>query len=602
MIFFFSKNYYAITGEVKKLNEKSKIQASAETLSFDDGENEVKKSSLEKLRAYLKKKLFALRHAFADRCDKSYLSNQFDNLYFSILNCQVSIFGTFMIVMSIISLALSYLIDSDLSSFLTNTNVYTTIVICVIGFAFLACRKTIGETLSQSSLFSHLDIVYSQPAIIADANAKRTIIENTSTAFFVGAIAGIISIIFPSISVLLFILAICYFIFVLARPECGLLFFLFTIPFFTAYVSSFISIITFLALLYKYLRGKRHIDFKLMEATLIFTVIYIVLRCSFTGLTSDKIPVLTEYIAFFLMFITVISLVRTTSMLRRSISVIIAISRVYALLCVIFYVCFIFLGRGMAIQYFEALGLYGLVSAMTSRSFIVSFLSIMAPLTFANIFIKNSKAVLKNFIYFIIYIAMSSFVDSFMFTLILIVFSLLTFLPERRKIGFIILLSPAIAYGIFKLFDMIPASFRFIADGVECVTINSYFEMLKGSLIFGSGIANQIGVQSGVLSLIYVLGIVGTAILSALICIIIHKAKKSVSLIKEKNIKISTYSHGLLSSAFSFIATTFFFNTLMDFRPVLLFAAILSLAFTGGRCFDEDYVDPNMLREQTIHN
>ncbi len=576
---------------------------SFDTVGLEEANQTKNVSTFKKIKAAAKRQLFNVRHSFSESCDKSFVSNLFDGLYFKILNCPLKVFGLFLVVMSFVSLVLSYAIRPDFHIFFTHANVFSTIILFLVGMILLTCRKRIGDVLSQSSVFSHLDIVYSQPAITAlGTNERKSLLESYSTAFFTGILAGILSILLPSSSIVLFILALCYVVFVFARPECGLLFSLFTLPFFSTEISSFICILTFTALVYKFLRGKRHIDFKIMEGMLICAACYILLRCTIVGFTADKNDMLLQYIAFFLIFLTVISLVRTTSMLRRTISVIISVSRVYAILCLVFYICFVILGKDNTLIYFENLGLPGLVDAITSSSFLIPFLSIAVPLCFSSIFIRNSKEIVKNSIYFIIFLALSSFVSSLIFTMLLVLFSLLVIVMSSKKKLYLLIVAPPLAYGIFRLFGLIPERFLFVAQDFDKQPLSQYVAMFKNNVIFGSGTADSINASSGLLALLYTLGIVGSLIIIILIGMIIYKAVKSVISIRDKNIKISTYSHGLICSSFCFIATTLFFNTLQDFRPVLLFAAVLSLAFTGGRCFDEDYVDPYLLREQTNHN
>ena len=572
----------------------------------ETGEEKSSLKFVSSLNLYLKIFLFKTRQMFSRNCDKSILGNFLDKIYYAILGLSLKIVATFLMTFSVVSLILSYFIHLDFQQFLINPNTLNCICTAMISLVFFTTKKSIEEIISSSRIIAPLSIVYTQHSVFSTANNDKNRYGRVSTAFFVGVLAGICSLLFPSSTIVIFLLSLIYCIFIFGRPECGLLFTIFAIPFFNETTVIFLSILTFAALLYKYLRGKRHIDFGWVHGIMPVVLLYVIIRAVNTDKNFADYQMMLNFICFFLVCITVASLVRTTAVLIRSIKIILTVSRIYSLILV----CYIILCSVFSVQttnnYLSNFALSGLASSLYSSRFILPFISIAFPLNFA-MFLGNKKSqnVVKNILFLVLLFLLCVYCASYQMILSILVFSILNIIFVKPKYFFLILPCPAVAYGIVRLRNLIPD--KYLISFSESINVNSekVFSAIGDNLLFGVGIGHDTllteqgtcCINSSVINLISHIGVFGFALLIIMALAIIIKAIKSIYMSSVKLDSARTIAIGLVCSSLSLIISVVFCDGLSDFRIVYMFAVVLSLAYSAGRCYDSDYIDMSAVRE-----
>lgn len=555
------------------------------------------------LKQYIGHGMKKMRMSFSKSCDSSFLSNMLDRLYFGILGCSMKAIATFLLSFSFISLLISYFDSVNLRMFMLSTNTLSVVILIFLSLIFFTTKKSLGDVISSSTIAFPLSIVYNQQNIYLSNTSQNRKSEGYSTAFFLGVLTGISSIVFPPSAIIVFILSAVYCVFIFGRPECGLLFSIFAIPFFNEVAVIFLSLFTFISLVYKYLRGKRHIDFGVMQIMMIAAMVYIVIRFAYTDKSIVDYNQLFNFLSFFLVCITSISLTRTTAILLRSIKIIMNISRIYALILI----CYLVLCSVFSVEttgnYLSNFALSGLMTSLTSQRFIIPFLAIVFPLNFSLVVSgEKSQQKIRNIVFLVILILITTYYASYEFILTIFVFSLLNVIFVKPKLFFLLIPCPAIAFGIMKLHDLIPSKFMISASSTPNSNVAEIFDRIKTSLVFGSGLErienSSLGsINSSFVNILSHIGAFGVLLLAVIIVFMIYK---SFSSIYRSSIRIEsarTVATGLVCSSMSLIVSTIYCDGLSDYRIVFMFAIVMSLAYSAGRCYDADYIDSTSVRE-----
>ena len=580
-----------------------------DTIELNENHKDASKHSLsDAFISHARSGLSKMRITFSKNCDSSIISSLLDRVYYGLLGCSMKVIATFLLSFSVISLCLGYFDSISFMMFLFNTNTVCTLALIILSLLFFTTKKSLGEIISSSRIASPLSIVYDQQSVFCVDGSPERKSEGYSTAFFVGVLTGILSILFPAPAIITFLLSAVYCVFILGRPECGLLFSIFAIPFFNEITVIFLSLFTFIALIYKYLRGKRHIDFGLAQVIMLISMLYIILRGVYTNKVFVDYQQLFNFISFFLVCITAISLTRTTAILKRSIKIIMNISRIYAAILICYLVLCVIFSTRTTHNYLSNFALSGLMTSLTTERFIIPFLSIVFPLNFSLLIssVKSPERI-KNIVFLIVLLVLCAYYGSYQFILTVLVFSLANIIFVKPKLLFLIIPCPAIAYGLVKLQELTPASFRISPTSTPNCNVEGILELFKKSPVFGVGIGTSAydvmlpssgnSVNSSALNLLAHTGFLGIVLLVALIFYMLYKAVKNIYRSSIKIESARTIAIGLVCSSMSLITCCFYCDGLSDYRIVYLFAIVLSLSYCAGRCYDADYIDSTSVRE-----
>ena len=576
-----------------ELNENSPIESSGGRLSG--------------FKSYIYNLISGFRRSFTRNCDSSFLSTGLDKSYYSILACSMKVIATFLLSFGIISLVLSYFMHMNFRQFLLDTETLNTVAIIIISLLFFTSKKKFGEMISTSKFTSNLSIAYNQAEVFAQDSKTAKHQEGYSTAFFLGVLAGICSVLFPSSAIVVFILAAVYCVFIFGRPECGLMLTIFAVPFFNETSIIFLSLITFAALLYRYLRGKRHIDFGLVQSILLVILAYILIRGFCTNAKFVNYGQVLNFVSFFLVFITVISLIRSTSMLRRSIKIIMNTARIYTIILVCYIVLCAIFSMQTTNNYLSNFAFTGLLSALTNQRFIMSFIAIFFPLNFSMLFgDRKSPERIKNTTFFILLLVLATYFASYEFVLTILVFGIINIIFVKPKYFFLLIPCPLVAYGVIKLRSFIPAKFILNTISTPDNNIEGIKSLVADNPLFGVGIGTdafktllgeETNINSSFVNLLSHLGTVGMILLLAFVFVVLFKSVKSIYMSSITTESAKTIAIGLVSSSLSAFSTFFFCDGLSDYRIVFLFSVVTALAYCSGRCYDADYIDNTSVRE-----
>ena len=569
-----------------------------DNLSLTDSENEnAKVGKFSVLAANIRYKRDKIRRFFIKTNEKSLVVMLIEMIYYTLLSFKSKVIGVFLLSFGIISMILSTLISPTFGTFISSKATYDSLIIILMGLLLSATKKTVDEIISGSLIISPLNIVYSQPGIISSYKTAGTYNEYSS-AVFLGIILGIISIIFPAASILGFILSLLYVLFILNRPECGILMIVLFLPFFSEFYVIVFSFITLFALVYKYLLGKRHISFSLIELMCLLCTAYITIRFLNSGNIKSELTEALSYILFFAVFISTANLVRSTSMYRRSLLIIINFTRIFTIILLAYYILSVILGFKVS-EFLISSGLSGLNSAIGQLGFIAPFIAMSIPLNLSYVLSTGRSAeTVKGIIYLIILLTFAVFTESKALIPLVLVSCVIILAFKNRRAAFMIIAMPVITFAMDKLRPVIPAQYKLGFADADAYGWDSFNSVMRTSAAFGDGFSdNGTVINNTALKILGDVGIVGTIMFAAIfICALVVTIK---TLCKDKPYinRVKIFTIGQLVSCISFAIVCMTMNSSADMRIVFMFSVVFSLAYTSVRCYEADYIDEFTVRE-----
>lgn len=483
-----------------------------------------------------------------------------------------------------------------------------------VGLLFFTSKKSLGDLISSSKFFSQFGIVYNQSAIFQANNSKKAS-SGYSTAMFVGILSGILTLVFPAENVLYLLLFLLFSVLVFARPECGLLVCTFCLPIFGESTILILTLLTFISLIYKYLRGKRHIHFDKVQVLMTICGIYFLIRGLFPNSLFKSPKETLGYVAFVLICITCANLVRATSSFIKTINLIVFASRVYILAFICNFVCKIIFGSVKTSAFLSNIAFSGLATSLENTGFFISILSVAVPLNFAIMILsKNARDFFKNTLFFTAMLLCSAFICSFAYTLILLLSCVAVLAFIKWKLAFLFLVCPALAHALTKLYMLfVPEKYKVLTLNAENYFPTGFAKLIKNNLIFGIGFGKEnyascsekllsdnslsLSSSSAVNALLYV-GIFGIILLLLIIGIVSFQNALFICDSKKRQpYKVRTLSSALFAATLSFVASSIYTETLSDFRASFPLALVLTLSYCAKQCIDGDFIDIYTVRE-----
>ena len=409
------------------------LKLSEETTSASDGIISI-------VRSYLKR----IRLNFARKSESSVMSNVLSNLYLRTLTGKIRYAAVFLLTFSIVSLIICYIANASIGGFISDIDSFSAVVLMAVSLLFFTTNKSFYSLIISSKFLSSLSIVYSDSSLFKedddDANLRNA--STYSTPFFLGIICGIFTVIYPVGIICLFLVSIILVLLVFNRPESGLLLTIVLLPFLDRSFLIIFLCITFTSLLYKYLQAKRHISFNAPSLIIIITFVYVTVRF----LSSDNNLFFSEYISYLVFFITclvTLNVIRSTAMFRRVVLVLLRMSRLFAAMLIIFYLCNIFFGSVKVSEFMNLLGADSISHSLTSETFIAPFIVMALPLNFSHLVgISKKNGIANNLLFVTMILACIVYVPDFSLILICVLSCVAILTIFDRKYGFLILISP----------------------------------------------------------------------------------------------------------------------------------------------------------------
>ncbi len=578
----------------------SEIRTS-ELLDSLDSELEQTPRLKDKFSAFMKKSRNFIRRLFAMSNEKSLVASFIEMFYSAILTCRSRVIATFILSFSVVSFIFGYIINTSINFFVADINTFYSVIAFILGLLLMTSRAPAYELVASSKVLSKLSLIYNQQySFIKSSSGFKPFEINYSTAFFVGIITGIFSAAYSVTSILSFIVCLIFAIFILNRPECGLLTTLFLIPIIDVNILTAFVIITFISFFYKFLIGKRHFDFGVAEILIFLCIVYVLSR-SIGNTNEDNIKTIICHITFYLCILFSVNLIRTTAMFRRVLSVVIRMTRIYAVLMIANFVSRLFFSEEKINSYLTALDFKHITSALYDHNFIIPFLVFAIPLNLATVITAHKKQDFAVSIFFTVTLSLCAcLVASYHYILVIMLSCIAILFTFKKRFGLLFIPCPFIAYAVTKVLQTYNAAQSFGLSQAAAASASEFRKpLLLGRGFTGSFANDNVILQSNsaIDNFIFRVGIVGFILMFLLILVMIIRSFGSLSKRKISADKARILSSSLLASILSFLTVCFFNNTLADFRIVYLFAVILSLSYSAVKCYEADYIDETTVRE-----
>ena len=561
-----------------------------------------------------------LRNGFASFCERSVLSIFFDNLYYSLLSVPLKAVGLYLAVFSIFSFGASYLAERDLYAALFHDATFMLLCTLLISFFFFTANSSLGKALFESKLFSTLDVVHSGDSKFIKCSEKIKTSGVYSTALFLGIISAVATYILSPISVILFVICLVYAVFVFNRPECGILLCISLCFFFpTVYLLCFI-LLTLIAFLYKYLRGKRHIGLGKSQILVILLAVSVFFSSFYnsTGKT-DSVTCVKLIIIISLGFLAV-NILRSTAILNKAVSLFADCCGAISTILVLNLLLVLFTSKGVVSAVYSSEIIGFILKASTSRQFVSPFLVISIPLVMSlSIGAKKHTDRFKRFVQLILLLLclIYSFDFSTLFSVLIAVTTVLTLYHKAFSVLYIV--SPVISQLLVKLYSMfagkLPEALIFRTESV----INNEFlitcaNIFKKNPIFGIGIGTDnfhtILIENGFVNassvsntgslmfdILLKFGVFGLLLVLTVIFVFSFKNIKFNIFIGYKDKNIKAVSTGTFASTVSFLILSIYKYTITDSRILAMFVFITAIGYSLKHCHESDYIDESYIRE-----
>ncbi len=567
------------------------------------------------------KHISAFRTYFASNCESSHLSFVLDNLYIRILNLPLRVLALFLFTFSVSSLALGFAVKINYSSFVSSSSTYVLLITLLISLIFFTSKKRLYELFNTSSLLSGLYITYDESILRLD-NYQNGVSEGYSTAFFLGILSGIITLLYPAFSITAFLLSLLYILFIINRPECGILFTTFMTPFLNEKFAMLLCAATFISLIYKYLRKKRHISINRESLLLFVLCIMLLLSGIFNSSGIPEYKASLKFIIPILMFFSIINLIRSTAMLRRCLKLIVSFSRFYVTAVIISYVYSIFFNIDSALSALSGTPMSYILSAVSDHRFYIPFITLSIPINLS-LALKEKKTSSKVTSLVTVFLLFFCTIGACSYTVIftLLISCAIVVSMFKKKASFILLLCPFAAGLLSRLYRLVPDTFKLfsVSDGIitKSTLYNTYLEVFKDHSIFGIGIGKEnfnsvfrsyfptelrdLLPESLYTQMLLCLGIAGSLLVFIIVGIIIYKCFKFTISNDLKSESAKAISIGLFASVISFAVMGLYFNVFADSRLVIMFCSVLALCYVAPRCYEADYIDRESQCEYDIY-
>ena len=557
--------------------------------------------------------LLKLRTAFSKTCEKSRVANFIDYLYYGFLSCPLSVIAVFMAVFAVSSFALGFLLSSSKAYYLTDTTTLYCIFVFAISILFMPVKRDIAFLLSQSRLLSEFEFSYDK-IVLTTSKKSFNFYNNYSTAFFLGILTGILSVIISPAKAMWFVLALLLCILIINRPECGVLLSFFFLPFIDTALLNLLIIYTSISLVYKYLRGKRHVSLGADEVLLSLCVLVFLLSGLFN---ISKTPAYNEMLGLIvavLAFIAVKNLIKSISLFNNSVRLISESSFMVSVISVLIYITQLLLNFNLITSLYETEAFLVLYTFFSNHSFIPVFITCTMPLNFALALGLDKKS--KRFKYlFMLLVQLVCIMIYANPTLILAAtFSCVIVLTFKKvKCALFLPFTPLATILLHRISTLLPDSLMVFAQktGFE-LSSETASKIINEHSIFGIGLgADSLNAatsahatvsfnaylhpQTTLIDSIIRFGIPCFIFILAVVLFFIIKNIRIALSLRNINKLCDSSAAGLIacSCGIVILSADIFFtsNTVAVF-----FAVICALCVSMEKCIKSDYIDNNRIR------
>ena len=433
--------------------------------------------------------MLKLRTSFAKKSEVSATANFIEYLYYSLLSCSLSVYAIFFAVFGVSSFVLRYSISASKLEFLTNSSNWLPILIFIISLLFMPVKKDLAFMLNQSKLFSLFEFSY-DAKILSTAKKGLRFYSGYSTSFFIGLLSGIISVLFSPSSVLLVIILAFCFLMIINRPECGILLSVFFVPFFSIEFLNSIIVVTFVSMMYKYFRMKRHVGFGRDETLLCILVLIFILYGFFNVSGVIEFRTINSLIISVMVFLCVKNLIKSIALFNNTVRLIAYASFILSVLSMIYYIAYLIYGNTFIIGLKESEFPENLVNNLINNSFVPIFIASTFLLNFSlSLGISSSKKI-KYIILLIIQFACIMIYNDIKMIYCVLFSACIVLSFYKIKTIFALPFIPFAANLVHRLCSLLPSA-PFKMNSANYSQYGIFSSLLKRNWLFGIGLGAE---------------------------------------------------------------------------------------------------------------
>lgn len=589
-----TKFFRNIKSKIFDFASRSKLISVVKEFVTDVSEiNQEESGGLSKKQRFFKSFL-SIRLNFSKKYENSPLARVLDSAFSSFTCLPLRAVGLFLLTYATILIASGILLIKNFSykDLLSDNFIFLFIILC-ISIILLPIKKTIKEC-SYSSFIASKFISNEKTAEQIQSSMQKNDVKGYTSSFLFGILCAIASMVFSPSYVFTIILTIISTSIIFVKPESGLLVSLLGIQLLEKNATLYLICVTFISFILKYLRAKRHIDFKKQDKILLSSLVIVVLY-GFIGNNSFQT---LELLSAIFGGILCVNLVRSEKMAYKTTAMLLASSYIFSAICLANVLLPILpkVILPVSVSDFLISPVFNYSSSFTSQSYI---LCIILPFIFSNLI--NSGRKIRFFFPFAITLASLILISDAKVVMVALISLILVLIFKNKKYAFLLLLViPACIYSVPVLDYVQPSSVEILNNYNN--TANLYIDItqiIKENLIFGTGVFQntnaplvlQIIAQFGLP--VFIFFIIGFAVL-------LKKGLRFILTNETKDTKMSDLCTGLYCSSITFALLSLIFNTASDMRVIFLFVCIICLCVSCARSSYSDYIDPYSVREHIV--
>lgn len=555
------------------------------------------------------------RSLFSSVYEKSHVSRFFEYLYRGFLSCPLSAVAVFLLVFSIVSFSLRFFITESKTAFFLDTRNWIPVIMFLVSLLFMPVKKDLATLLSQSKTFSLFEFSYDKKILNATSKGMN-FSSGYSTAFFIGVLAGITSVLFSPFSVFLFVALIVCSVIIMNRPESGVLLTVFLHPFLSDDFTLMIVYFTFISLLFKYLSSKRHISFDRDELS--FSICILIFLTSGFATASGKTGIIEalQLISAILIYVCVKNLIKSFSLLNNCIRLITGSALIASVLTLAVHFINRFLNYGLIGRILESDFVNYIYSFFTNNLILTVILAAMTPINLS-LFIGHEKKQIRvkhgfGFITQLICVLLNSNTP----LLTAVVFSCLIVICFRKlKAAILLPLSPIISTAIVKLMQVLPFTSDIIFKNPSLDnTMNQLVTgAIKNNTLFGIGLGKENFVscitsyalpsvdsyahpQTTLQGFIIFFGIPAAIFIAMVITRIISNNLRIAVSTRDINKTADAANAGFIGASLCIVISSACLYVTSSSTIPVFFAIICALVKSSEKCMTSDYIDNSKIR------
>ncbi len=261
-------------------------------------------------------KTVELKRAFSSRIENSLICKTCLLVKEKLLTAKLRTYGAFMFAYGLMSIALCMVKLLVFHRQLDSLSVGISAALFIAGFALIFSKKPIGQALYDSLLIGY--ILSSFVGIRRDEMVFDTANDRGITfSFMLGMLMGISSYYISPLIVLGAVLAVILLLIMASKPEFGIIFIAFTLPFLPTMVMCGLSLFCTMAFVLKVARGKRTFRFEAVDFAVVIFMIFIFFGGTVSADVSSSLKSAAVFLALMLNYFLVANLIRNHVLTKR---------------------------------------------------------------------------------------------------------------------------------------------------------------------------------------------------------------------------------------------------------------------------------------------